>query len=468
MANKFKFNIITGENAGEKYAALPTKEPFTFYLLQTGAGYLGTVKLFDASESHVMSGKFFRAVSSHIITQDDLNNENVNVPEGTEVGTVGMLFTADTDQEDNDNETFYFLPVQFKKVETVNEINHENPSDKIPTEAAVVNYVIQMLADKVSFEIDGVPGGNSDDASDGGENSTRSDTPIGTIISFMGTSAPNDYLVCDGAEYNIEDYPDLANHFATHFESVNYFGGDGETTFAVPDLRNLFLRGYHEDAEEKASGNIGERQAPTLLPYYFSSTSNDTAQFTIMNNAPEILLLKNSDKVTDAVEYATHRTRFSGTVLESAPNSERNYLATRPVNMAVLFCIRATKPIIIDENQIEEYDTNDGWHVRKWASGYVEMILHYESTTEGKTFTPIGNQYHMEDVLPKHNYPVPLIKRYSEIGTGLLDYTAIFFQIGMPTDRQNATLRYNFMRPTDTMVNTNRMEITIVVTGKWK
>ena len=62
--------------------------------------------------------------------------------------------------------------------------------------------------------------------------------PVGTIISFMGTIAPEGFLTCDGAVLNITDYPKLASHFETQFGSKNHFGGDGETTFAVPDLRN--------------------------------------------------------------------------------------------------------------------------------------------------------------------------------------------------------------------------------------
>lgn len=91
--------------------------------------------------------------------------------------------------------------------------------------------------------------------------------PVGTVISFMGTSAPEDYLVCDGAEYPIGDYPDLAEHFRQQFGAAGHFGGDGENTFAVPDLRNLFLRGYHCGAEEQLSGEVGEKQKATEIPY---------------------------------------------------------------------------------------------------------------------------------------------------------------------------------------------------------
>lgn len=68
-------------------------------------------------------------------------------------------------------------------------------------------------------------------------------TPVGEIISYMGTISPPNYLICDGAEYQISDFPYLTHHFIENFGTVNYFGGDGKLTFAVPDLRGEFLRG---------------------------------------------------------------------------------------------------------------------------------------------------------------------------------------------------------------------------------
>lgn len=61
--------------------------------------------------------------------------------------------------------------------------------------------------------------------------------PIGTVISFMGSAAPEDYLACDGRVHNIAEYPDLAEFFREQFGSANHFGGDGETTFAVPTVQ---------------------------------------------------------------------------------------------------------------------------------------------------------------------------------------------------------------------------------------
>lgn len=67
------------------------------------------------------------------------------------------------------------------------------------------------------------------------------DTPVGHIISHTGKVAPKHYLMCDGAEYNISDYPYLAQHIKDNFGIINAFGGDGEKTFAVPKIDDAFL-----------------------------------------------------------------------------------------------------------------------------------------------------------------------------------------------------------------------------------
>ena len=46
-------------------------------------------------------------------------------------------------------------------------------------------------------------------------------TPIGTVISVMGKTAPANYLACNGQIVNISDYPELANYFEEQFGSKN-------------------------------------------------------------------------------------------------------------------------------------------------------------------------------------------------------------------------------------------------------
>ena len=67
------------------------------------------------------------------------------------------------------------------------------------------------------------------------------DTPVGYITHYIGNNAPKHYLICNGAEYNITDYPYLTQYFMNEFGSINYFGGNGINTFAVPNKTAMSL-----------------------------------------------------------------------------------------------------------------------------------------------------------------------------------------------------------------------------------
>lgn len=61
------------------------------------------------------------------------------------------------------------------------------------------------------------------------------DDPVGKRILFDGTNIPKHYLKEDGTIYNIADYPELAQHYKDEYGVTNVYGGDGITTFAVPN-----------------------------------------------------------------------------------------------------------------------------------------------------------------------------------------------------------------------------------------
>lgn len=56
----------------------------------------------------------------------------------------------------------------------------------------------------------------------------------GMIEMYGGTTAPTGWLFCDGSTLNVVDYPELAAVLGS------IYGGDGTTTFALPDLRGRF------------------------------------------------------------------------------------------------------------------------------------------------------------------------------------------------------------------------------------
>jgi microcystin-dependent protein len=61
--------------------------------------------------------------------------------------------------------------------------------------------------------------------------------PIGALLDFAGAAAPMGWLLCDGAAYEIASFPKLFAVIGTRY------GGDGVTSFCVPDLRGRVAAG---------------------------------------------------------------------------------------------------------------------------------------------------------------------------------------------------------------------------------
>ncbi|MGI9650005.1 phage tail protein [Chryseobacterium sp. RLHN22] len=65
---------------------------------------------------------------------------------------------------------------------------------------------------------------------------------IGEIRMFAGNFAPNGWMFCDGTIYNISTYEVLFTILGTTF------GGNGQTTFGVPDFRGRIAVGTGQGA----------------------------------------------------------------------------------------------------------------------------------------------------------------------------------------------------------------------------
>ena len=166
-------------------------------------------------------------------------------------------------------------------------------------------------------------------------------TPVGTVIAYMSTKVPDHYLACDGAEYSIEDCPLLSNQILDGFGAVDYFGGDGATTFAVPDLRNEFLRGYHGETEEKLSMDVGKHQESTKLPgiFLFSDGKNNQKLACEYNSDKSNNPMENTDTVLKASGSRTYQDIVLSPLRSSSNVGAYGY-TSRPTNVAVLYCIK--------------------------------------------------------------------------------------------------------------------------------
>ncbi len=157
--------------------------------------------------------------------------------------------------------------------------------------------------------------------------------PVGEIISFMGTIVPSYFLACNGTVYNINDYPKLAEHIKDNFGSYNKFGGNGTTTFAVPDLRGEFLRGWGSNSHSgMGSGSaVGTHQDAT---YHINIWIHENKRIYYQGNGNSYGVL-NADSTTGESAGGVS-INYSATA-SSAGNAR--YTA-RPTNTSVMYIIR--------------------------------------------------------------------------------------------------------------------------------
>lgn len=95
--------------------------------------------------------------------------------------------------------------------------------------------------------------------------------PAGIIVPFAGEveNIPFGWMLCDGSAISRADYANLYNAIG-----VCWGIGDGSTTFNLPDLRGMFLRGVSGD-----SGNDEDANSRIVLNDYGGNTGNNVGSY---------------------------------------------------------------------------------------------------------------------------------------------------------------------------------------------
>ena len=93
--------------------------------------------------------------------------------------------------------------------------------------------------------------------------------PAGLVSPFAGDSIPAGWLLCDGSPISRTEYARL-------YEAIGvcWGVGDGSTTFNLPDLRGLFLRGVSGD-----SGNDADADDRVVLHDNGGNTGNQVGSY---------------------------------------------------------------------------------------------------------------------------------------------------------------------------------------------
>ena len=93
--------------------------------------------------------------------------------------------------------------------------------------------------------------------------------PAGLVSPFAGDSIPTGWLLCDGTEISRTEFANLYDVIG-----VCWGIGDGSTTFNLPDLRGLFLRGVSGN-----SGNDEDADSRIVLHDNGGNTGNNVGSY---------------------------------------------------------------------------------------------------------------------------------------------------------------------------------------------
>ena len=154
-------------------------------------------------------------VETHKVTTDTYGTIGITIGKGTKAGGVAAQF-----KDVNFAAVHYWLKVEIKESGNYRELSFSALSS-VPYAEAATNAV-------------GIP--------------------VGTIVPYGGETIPDGWLLCDGREISRSEYANLYNAIKTVWGF-----GNNSTTFNLPDMRGVFLRGV--------SGNSGkDEDVATRVP----------------------------------------------------------------------------------------------------------------------------------------------------------------------------------------------------------
>lgn len=136
---------------------------------------------------------------------------------------------------------------------------------------------------------------------------------IGSILSFAGSTIPDNYLVCDGAAVSRTDYADLYSVIGDRYGS-----GDGSTTFNVPNLSGLTTLGTDATYALGAVGGEAEHQ---LLVSEIASHVHEVPQHGHGNN----IVAKTPSLAHTITQPVEKYTGVSGTNTDCQSGSRNTY-----------------------------------------------------------------------------------------------------------------------------------------------
>jgi microcystin-dependent protein len=152
--------------------------------------------------------------------------------------------------------------------------------------------------------------------------------PAGAVMPFAMNSAPSGWLAANGAAVSRSTYATL---FAAI--STTHGVGDGSTTFNVPDLRGIFVRGSGEQTISGTTYNktFAAKEGDAFQGHHHSASVSHNAIAASGGGARGSGVPSGAASISVSVEGAT---------TDGTNGTPRTASETRPANIALLYCIK--------------------------------------------------------------------------------------------------------------------------------
>lgn len=143
-------------------------------------------------------------------------------------------------------------------------------------------------------------------------------TPAGAVMAFAMSTVPAGWLECNGSAISRTAYSNLFAAIGT-----TYGVGNGTTTFNLPDLRGMFVRGWDHGRAIDGGRAIASYQADEFKSHTHQLKGNDRGNNYPQKTAPGLW----ND---DAEFFVTDEKTIAAT----------GGVETRPKNIAMMYCIK--------------------------------------------------------------------------------------------------------------------------------
>lgn len=157
-------------------------------------------------------------------------------------------------------------------------------------------------------------------------------TPAGMVIAFAGSTTPVGYFLCDGSAVSRTTFSALFTALST-----TYGSGDGSTTFNLPNMQGLFVRGAGSQTISGVAysgGTLGAKQQDQFQGHTFASPMTD------LNNS---VWGRSSLSATGGVfngNASSTALKDSGPITDGTNGTPRAGTETRPANISLRYLIK--------------------------------------------------------------------------------------------------------------------------------